>query len=116
MQTSPEIFNKLLLGEDMSSARSTTPQSTKTIKAPQSTGPSSLGRTASASRAGQLAAYDTPRGFGDEPLTVDQELAIELESVKRERLQLLESISQVKAESGKLIRVQSLFAWAVSAA
>ncbi|KAF6261763.1 hypothetical protein COO60DRAFT_1636588 [Scenedesmus sp. NREL 46B-D3] len=51
-------------------------------------------------RGGQLANYDTPRGFGDEPLTVDQELAIELESVKRERQQLLESISQVKAESG----------------
>jgi len=46
------------------------------------------------------AAYDTPRGFGDEPLSVDQELAIEMESVKKERQQLMESIAQVKAEAG----------------
>ncbi|KAF8062960.1 hypothetical protein HT031_003799 [Scenedesmus sp. PABB004] len=61
-------------------------------------GAGALPRAASAGRA--AAAFDTPRGFGDEPLTVDQELAIELESVKRERQQLLESIAQVKAEAG----------------
>lgn len=83
----------------MSSARSTSPQTNKTIRAAQPVGSSSLGRVTSAHKTG---AYDTPRGFGDEPLTVDQELAIELESVKRERQQLLDSISQVKAESGEL--------------
>lgn len=58
-----------------------------------------MGRTPS--RAGQLGAtYDTPRGFGDEPMSIDQELAIELESVKRERQQLMDSIAQVKAEAG----------------
>lgn len=53
------------------------------------------------SRGGQLGAtYDTPHGFGDEPMSIDQELAIELESVKRERQQLMGSIAQVKAEAG----------------
>ena len=53
------------------------------------------------SRGGHIGAvYDTPRGFGDEPLSVDQELAIELESVKKERQQLMDSIAQVKAEAG----------------
>jgi hypothetical protein len=101
LQTSPELFNKLLLGEDMSSARSTAPAASKTqmrATAPAA-GHTTLSRPGS-QRGGQLANYDTPRGFGDEPLTIDQELAIELESVKRERQQLLESISQVKAESG----------------
>jgi hypothetical protein len=85
----------------MSSARSTAPAASKTqmrATAPPA-GHTTLSRPGS-QRGGQLAAYDTPRGFGDEPLTIDQELAIELESVKRERQQLLESISQVKAESG----------------
>lgn len=95
LQTSPELFNKLLLGEDMSSARSAAPQA----KTQPPAGHSTVSRPGS-QRGGQLANYDTPRGFGDEPLTIDQELAIELESVKRERQQLLDSIAQVKAESG----------------
>jgi hypothetical protein len=33
-------------------------------------------------------------------MSIDQELAIELESVKRERQQLMDSIAQVKAEAG----------------
>eukprot|EP00879_Flechtneria_rotunda_P017327 GHRR01018151.1.p1 GENE.GHRR01018151.1~~GHRR01018151.1.p1 ORF type:complete len:898 (+),score=438.17 GHRR01018151.1:161-2854(+) len=101
LKTSPELFNKLLLGEDVSSARSISPsQTTKSSRSSHSAvGQSALHRTGS--RAGHLATYDTPRGFGtDDPLTVDQELAIELESVKRERQQLLESISQLKAEAG----------------
>ncbi|WIA19827.1 hypothetical protein OEZ85_005735 [Tetradesmus obliquus] len=99
LKTSPELFNKLLLGDDMSSARSTAPAASKLRAIAPPAGHTTLSRPGS-QRGGQLAAYDTPRGFGDEPLTIDQELAIELESVKRERQQLLESISQVKAESG----------------
>jgi hypothetical protein len=50
---------------------------------------------------GQLGAFDTPRGFSEESLTIDQELNVELESVKRERQSLLDSIAQVKAEAGE---------------
>jgi hypothetical protein len=98
-QTSPELFNKLLLGEEMSSARSNAPAQPKqaSVRAVHS---ASHGQSSRPTSKG-IAAYDTPRGFGDEPLTVDQELAIELESVKRERQQLLDSINQLKAESGK---------------
>lgn len=107
VQTSPELFNKLLLGEDVSSARSVAPAlqaatgggGAKSLRSVQSAGrlPSVLHRTGSRSLS---AAYDTPRGFGDDPPSVDQELAGELESVKRERQQLLEAIAQVKAEAG----------------
>eukprot|EP00775_Hariotina_reticulata_P005882 gene5882-6123_t len=98
LKTSPELFNKLLLGEEMSSARSNAPAQPKqsSVRAVQS---ASHGQPSRPTSKG-IAAYDTPRGFGDEPLTVDQELAIELESVKRERQQLLDSINQLKAESG----------------
>lgn len=103
MQTSPELFGKLLLGDEMSTSRSTAPaaaaQPSKSLRPSQSAGRPSSQRAPS--RGGQLGAtYDTPRGFGDEPLTIDQELAIELESVKKERQQLMESIAQVKAEAG----------------
>lgn len=108
LQTSPELFGKLLLGDEMSTARSTAPPASasqqpggsKSLRALQSAGRPASHRVPS--RGGQLAAtYDTPRGFGDEPMTIDQELAIELESVKRERQQLMESIAQVKAEAGE---------------
>lgn len=87
----------------MSTARSTAApsatQPSKSLRPVQSAGRTSMGRTPP--RAGQLGGtYDTPRGFGDEPMSIDQELAIELESVKRERQQLMDSIAQVKAEAG----------------
>lgn len=103
-QTSPELFGKLLLGDEMSTARSTAPsapQPSKSVRAVHSAGRASMHRAPS--KGAQIgAAYDTPRGFGDEPLSVDQELAIEMESVKKERQQLMESIAQVKAEAGAL--------------
>jgi hypothetical protein len=89
----------------MTSARSISPHASGATAAGGGS-PHRIGRSASAGprplpqptvRPG---AFGTPRGFGDEPLSVDQELALELESVKRERQQLLESIAQVKAEAG----------------
>lgn len=88
----------------MSTARSTAPAAqpgrlTRPVTAVQSGRQGSPHRTNS--KSAQLgAAYDTPRGFGDEPISVDQELALELESVKRERNQLMDSIAQVKAAAG----------------
>lgn len=105
-QTSPELFGKLLLGDEMSTARSTAapsaPQPSKSLRPAHSAGRSAASMHRTPSRGGQIGAmYDTPRGYGgDEPLSVDQELAIELESVKKERQQLMESIAQVKAEAG----------------
>jgi hypothetical protein len=131
-QTSPELFGKLLLGEDMTSARSTTlPAATKqgaggaapgrhqssggAVARTSSSGGARSGpgigaggrasggaaalRSASAGRH-RGAAFDTPRGFGDEGLTKEQELAIELDSVKRERERLLEAIAHVKGSAG----------------
>jgi hypothetical protein len=44
--------------------------------------------------------FDTPRGFGEEGMSEEQELAIELDSVKRERERLLEAIAHVKGSAG----------------
>ncbi|KAI8463263.1 MAG: hypothetical protein J3K34DRAFT_527117, partial [Monoraphidium minutum] len=127
--TSPELFGKLLLGDDMSSARSTTlpaatrpgaggppgsaarAQSAKTGGAPKASpgraggaagAPGTL-RSASVARRGALGAtgaFDTPRGFGEEALSEEQELAIKLDSVKRERERLLDAIAHVKGSAG----------------
>lgn len=43
---------------------------------------------------------DTPRGLGEEELTEDELLRLELEKVKNERTVLLHSISVVKAQAG----------------
>jgi len=57
-------------------------------------------RSASVGR--HMGTFDTPRGFGDEGLTEERELAIELDSVKRERERLLEAIAHVKGSAGVL--------------
>mgnify|MGYP001810566938 CR=1 FL=1 len=58
-------------------------------------------RSASAGRrAGAAGVFDTPRGFGEDGLSEEQELAIELDSVKRERERLLEAIAHVKGSAG----------------
>ena len=101
LQTSPELFKKLLLGDDLSSARSTSPSQKHAVRAVHSAGGAGPSRTISSRAPGQLGTFDTPRGFSEEALTIDQELSIELESVKRERQSLLESIAQVKAEAGE---------------
>jgi hypothetical protein len=50
--------------------------------------------------AGPGGAFDTPRGFGEEGLSEEQELAVDLDSVKRERERLLEAIAHVKGSAG----------------
>lgn len=132
-QTSPELFGKLLLGDDISSARSTVlPAATKhasgnaagaagapatrtqsaaikpassaarTTSMRQQGGSTGVPRSASAGRHGTMGMFDTPRGFGEEGMTEEQELAIELDSVKRERERLLEAIAHVKGSAGTL--------------
>eukprot|EP00877_Chromochloris_zofingiensis_P014096 jgi/Chrzof1/8940/Cz03g30020.t1 len=98
LKTSPDLFSKLL-GDDMSSARSTSPSQTKhTIRPLNSTSGATQPSRVPVKAAGQL--FDTPRGFEEETVTDDHALAVELDSVKRERQSLLESIAHVKAEAG----------------
>ncbi len=110
LQTSPELFNKLL-GDDLGTARSTSPNQGKSTTTasnagrlhsggPSHTNQRTLPKAAGATATGTMT-YDTPRGFGEgEGLSEEQELGMELESVKRERMSLLESIAHVKAEAG----------------
>lgn len=50
--------------------------------------------------AGAQGGLDNPLGFDDE-LTEEDELRMELEAVKKERTQLMASLAQIKADSGK---------------
>lgn len=91
----------------MSSARSTSPSQTKhTIRPLNSTSGATQPSRVPVKAAGQL--FDTPRGFEEETVTDDHALAVELDSVKRERQSLLESIAHVKAEAGAGCNVQSV--------
>jgi hypothetical protein len=116
-QTSPELFNKLLLGDDVSTARSTAPAASTQQQAAGKHGArtaaatgSSAARAAASRAAGHLGPpagqTNSTHGFsgGDEPVSVIQQLALELESVKRERHQLLASLQQVKAAAGASAR------------
>jgi hypothetical protein len=127
------VFGKLLLGDDISTARSTTlPAATKgpgasgggaaagTGRASSSCGPrgsivtapgGTAGRppgaagplrtlSAGRGRIGSAGVFDTPRGLSDEGVSEEQELAVELDSVKRERERLLEAIAHVKNSAG----------------
>ncbi len=119
---SPELFAKLLLGDELSSARSTSPSSgSRAVASLSSAAPSEAapGRLMSATaRVGSANAKAPPLGrapptggpgglgleaprFGEEPLSEEQMLALELESVKREREGLIASIQHVKSEAGK---------------
>ena len=94
LQASPELLK--LLGEEDDESRNMQAfiPPAATIKPASKTGvlPSvSKGR-------GQ--GLDTPRGLGEEELTEDELLRLELEKVKNERNVLLHSISVVKAQAG----------------
>lgn len=98
-QASPELLK--LLGEDSDDGRSLSPfiappAATATSKPPSR---GTLPAVATA-RAGKGPGMDTPRGLGEEELTEDELLRLELEKVKAERTVLLHSISVVKSQAG----------------
>jgi hypothetical protein len=138
------VFGKLLLSDDMGSARSTTlPAATRpppggagvgaggTLTAAGRGGTPALGRRAGSAgggpgappagrapgalrtvsagraRAGSAGAFDTPRGLGEEGASEEQELAVELDSVKRERERLLDAIAHVRTSAGGRVAAEA---------
>ncbi|KAG2438191.1 hypothetical protein HXX76_005797 [Chlamydomonas incerta] len=96
LKTSPELCK--LLGEDSDDGRSMSP-----FTAPPPAGtakPPSRGLPAVSTKATKGPGMDTPRGLGEEELTEEELLRLELEKIKNERQVLLDSIKLVKAQAG----------------
>ncbi|KAG2493525.1 hypothetical protein HYH03_008339 [Edaphochlamys debaryana] len=94
LKTSPELCK--LLGEDSDDGRSMSPF---TAPPPQATVKSSRTLPAVA-KSTKGPGMDTPRGLGEEELTEEELLRLELEKIKNERQVLLDSIKLVKAQAG----------------
>jgi hypothetical protein len=62
--------------------------------------PPSRGLPAVATKPTKQPGMDTPRGLGEEELTEEELLRLELEKIKNERQVLLDSIKLVKAQAG----------------
>ncbi|GFR48576.1 hypothetical protein Agub_g10479 [Astrephomene gubernaculifera] len=97
LKTSPELCK--LLGEDSDDGRSMSPF-TAPPPAGQPTKPPSRGLPAVATKTTKTPGMDTPRGLGEEELTEEELLRLELEKIKNERQVLLDSIKLVKAQAG----------------
>ncbi|GLC33234.1 hypothetical protein PLESTF_000156500 [Pleodorina starrii] len=97
LKTSPELCK--LLGEDSDDGRSMSPF-TAPPPAVSAAKPPSRGLPAVAAKPTKQPGMDTPRGLGEEELTEEELLRLELEKIKNERQVLLDSIKLVKAQAG----------------
>ncbi|GIL76072.1 hypothetical protein Vretimale_5681 [Volvox reticuliferus] len=97
LKTSPELCK--LLGEDSDDGRSMSPF-TAPPPAVTTTKPPSRGLPAVPAKTTKAPGMDTPRGLGEEELTEEELLRLELEKIKNERQVLLDSIKLVKAQAG----------------
>ncbi len=98
-QTSPELCK--LLGEDSDDGKSLSPF---IAPAPATKAPPRPGLPAVKTKG---PGSDTPRGLGEEELTEEELLRLELEKIKNERQVLLDSIKLVKAQAGEAARARS---------